>query len=702
MSIAKRQISAVIDKVIKEFLQNGIAPSLRAITRRVGEILNGRVLGQPTFVLRPAPYRETSSSEDHNAMMEEIYTDLKVAFDENIDQSNRVLVNFEFFETEKRKREKRMNAIEDRINELLLLNSNSDGYLYSVSDTFTDQTKIDLTQSNMTYNPRLQEITPKMVKNGTRKVDLSSISPKTELVGVDKSEVISETTVQQITNMFDDSINSAWEQELVLSSSKSMSYRITLANGTNLLAPDKVTRLTLNPHVANPVEVDIRISEDGYNWILLDKIITDEEMVWDFPKINLKGIEILLSKQYPDQTRATSSGQTGYVYYFGIKNISLLCIGFEDYGELISLPLDLTDRQGNPVPINKLSLEVEEETPISTDIKYFIAWDEAVPQWQSISQITDPQPDYPKIIDMQIVSSTIPVQNIISPSSMFFTNANGLDFYSLIDDASISTDSATYGVRKLITDPRANAIKLYKGINQWYLERYEHKIDISRPPKMDDWLTLPVSYDLINRGYKPIEDIITLNDNIYTNYRLTTNIYMDTDSPVTFSFSVPDNIPAIYATLFINNMDASGGGFKVQKVSDGIRTVTAQFVKGWNSIELLIYKDTEVAVPMNLGFNLRDKSSTIRSHVAPMTMVSEFDLLYNVAEKDIEKFSITEDNKLIIGKYLNDLGATYEFYYKYYLDDSVSKKILFKAQFVKENGSDNPPPKLKSYKIRAS
>jgi hypothetical protein len=458
----------------------------------------------------------------------------------------------------------------------------------------------------------------------------------------------------------------------------------------------------LNPHVANPVEVDIRISEDGYNWILLDKIITDEEMVWDFPKINLKGIEILLSKQYPDQTRATSSGQTGYVYYFGIKNISLLCIGFEDYGELISLPLDLTDRQGNPVPINKLSLEVEEETPISTDIKYFIAWDEAVPQWQSISQITDPQPDYPKIIDMQIVSSTIPVQNIISPSSMFFTNANGLDFYSLIDDASISTDSATYGVRKLITDPRANAIKLYKGISQWYLERYEHKIDISRPPKMDDWLTLPVSYDLINRGYKPVEDIITLSDNIYTNYRLTTNIYMDTDSPVTFSFSVPDNIPAVYATLFINNMDASGGGFKVQKVSDGIRTVTAQFVKGWNSIELLIYKDTEVAVPMNLGFNLRDKSSTIRSHVAPMTMVSEFDLLYNVAEKDIEKFSITEDNKLIIGKYLNDLGATYEFYYKYYLDDSVSKKILFKAQFVKENGSDNPPPKLKSYKIRAS
>ncbi len=125
------------------------------------------------------------------------------------------------------------------------------------------------------------------------------------------------------------------------------------------------------------------------------------------------------------------------------------------------------------------------------------------------------------------------------------------------------------------------------------------------------------------------------------------------------------------------------------------------FVRGWNTIMVLIYKPNAAEVVLDFGFTLTDVANKTRAQIEAMTYVSYFDLLYNIPEKDVDKYSLNDDNVLIIGDYQKQQGARYEFYYKYYVDTSRPNSLKLKAELAR--GDDKAvAPKLKSYRIRVS
>ena len=103
------------------------------------------------------------------------------------------------------------------------------------------------------------------------------------------------------------------------------------------------------------------------------------------------------------------------------------------------------------------------------------------------------------------------------------------------------------------------------------------------------------------------------------------------------------------------------------------------------------YETTPVEKTLNLGLNLKQISSKIRAQVQSMDRVNEFDLLYNVPERDSNSYALSSSNKIIIPEYLMIQQARYLFEFQHYLRHTEEKKIVFKAEMKKEDGVTTPP-----------
>lgn len=689
MSIKKRQILTTLNRIIKEELQLGELPSFEKIDKRINDFFKNKTLGLPTMEFRPAKHREISSSEDWNKTIDEIHTDLTVLYEENIDQAERILADFDFFETEKKRLEHKIKSLHDKISELLLLNANIDGYLYSTYDNFSDQSKINMAETNCWIDHNLNQVTPMLNRIGNIKYDLSSKVPKVTLT--DREGILREVIESPTINMLDDNLNTSWISKVITSKEVPIEYRIKIPIDVPL-----VSRLSIDPQVADAVNIQPIITEDGYNWRRLDGKTTQDPVVWDFPEINLKGLEILITKDYPDDNVPGTTAPIEYVYYVGIKNISLFKIGFENHGKLESIPLEVKDRQGKTIPISKVSLEVDEEVPPGTKIDYFIRWDDE-DLWIPISPFNTHGGKAPKVIDMKVVSGKM-LLNANSQTAELYKTANGLNFYS-IGNANSEVE--------IIKDFNKDIPKLFKGINQWRLERYNYELEEEREPLLSDWTNLPngVSLSDVFTRYEGVSSKISLGPggSTPTNSRYTTNIYLSEErEPPVMNLSVPTADQSLFVSVYVN-----GSKIYSQKITPKITmaaslaSVPIPLMKGWNSIQILTYETTPVEKTLNLGLDLKQISSKIRAQVQSMDRVNEFDLLYNVPERDSNSYALSSSNKIIIPEYLVMQQARYLFEFQHYLRHTEEKKIVFKAEMKKEDGVTTPP-KLKFYRIRVS
>lgn len=710
MSIARRQIREVMDKIIKEELQKGVLPSIEFITRKLNKHFSDKALGQPTMKLRPAKYRQTSSSDDWNDTIEEIYTDLIVLYEESIAQVERIIKDFDYAETEKRKIERKIKELEGKIQELLLLNNNLEGYLFSVYDNFTTQSKVDMDKTNCWIDYSLGEVTPMFSRIGTIKADLSNKNPQVSIVS--QKDIVSTQTIGDVKSMLNDNLNTFWIARVTSKKEQPISYSVKLNN----LSLSEVNRIVINPKVADDVTVELKITSDGYNWIDVGTKRIQEKTAWDFDSVDIAHLEFVITRTDYDEVEPLDTGELGFIYYIGIANISIMKVGFENAGTIVSKPLTVLDRQGKEVTVNKISLEVQDEVPQGTSIDYYIALQsqeeinsDIEPQWQPIAPSNKSVIGIPKVIDMKLVNSVAPISNISSANAKYYANVNGLDYFYLLDQDTLFD-------RNIIISSQQETPNLYKGINQWYSENYQYELRELRPPKISDWTNLPakITLDSVDRKYFDVTNSINLNYPEFTFSRYVTNLKVEDDiKPLKATIVTPNDMESneLYATVYVNGSQVfSDRIFSFDSLNlsflsiNSTSTFTIPLIFGWNNIQILFYQgrrgtlNPEQPRRINLQTNLLDHCSKARAIINPMEIVSEFDLLYNVKEKEDNKFALTPDNHLIIGEYLKNQGAKYQFDYKYYLDESANK-LLFRADLSKENGVVTPP-KLKSYKIK--
>ena len=703
MSIPKRQVETIANKILEEAYREGVILTVDQLMARVAEIIvDGSMVGKPITKFRPAPYRGRSVPQDWNDTVEELDTDITVLYEENSEQVERIINDFDYFETEKRRLERNLGELEDKIEELLLLNENADGYLYSVYDNFRNLNQIDTSQTTAWVDLKLGHVSLPHAKTGNVKIDLSQNEISGDPLVTDN--VISITEMQPLANILDDTTNTAWVLRVVTDKEIEFKYSVRI-----VLDGSEVTRLVVNPHVTEKTHFTIRYTEDNLNWRELGNSFAQETMAYDFSRAWFKGLEIVLTKAKFDETESGPNGEQHYVYYVGITNISLLKIGFEDVAEFVSKELTIKDRQGNPVSIDQLSIEVKDDVPQGTEINYYIALQKSSGEtlnWQPITPIDRDTGVFPKIVDLKSMSSTHPIDNLLAVNAVQYYDGdketfNGLKFYHFETGTAIPQGTQIiYG---------SNTPSLYKGIKQFRIESFindpsDHEQHI---PGGADWIDLPVDPNTKQKGVITTRYADANNTIVFSsaeskyNYRITTSIFMENArKPLASVIRATSNLQdfKLNIHILVNGMPITTDHYLTPSKTI---TVNWPFTDGWNTITILAYKPDNSQTTLNLGIYPLSLSKIVRVDQEPMTYVPLFDYLYNVYEKDTEKYTVTPDNLILIGEYQKSQGARYSFSYNFTIDQGYSNIVRFKAE-LSRSSDPSLTPKLNYYKVRVT
>lgn len=691
MSIAQIQIRKIVSNVIKEALQRGVLPTINYVREKVSGRMQEYPPGLPSMKLRPIEYREKSSSDEWNLTIDELHEDLDVLYEEMVDEAERILVNFSYIEVEKRKVERKLRKLESNIDEFLLINNNPYGYIHSFTEDFSDLSNTDHSETNSYVDLRAGEVTPMPTKSGTIKLDLSDAHIQEKLITSDG--VLLSEGLNPIENAVDDSENTSWIHKIVSDKPRDISYRVRITPTST----KDTSRITILPHITDSMTITVRVTEDGHNWQTVRQGPAEKLIIIDFPSLKLKDLDITMSKyKYDDEEEVGS--KIGKLYYFGLTNISILTLGFENSSVYQSKPIQIKDRQGNPAIINKLALEVDDEqSPPDTWVDYYISMPEHT-SWQRITPVHYGEPvdklvgsnEPPRVIDFKALKGRVTSES--SGGTTPYGTFNGLDIWPL-------SPSPPSGHNIL-----HRSGELYRGYRQWRHDSYNFvwSQEHNKTPTGRDWVTPPsdITQTSISTNYIDMTEHNTILESNapQSNNRWTTCIRCDEQIDISTNISLSKSG---YLTIYINNMELVDT--KGEELSAGDpKSINFTLQEGWNVIQILHYNKStnEGNCNIDIGFSPFKIGSKVLTSVSPLEEVPEFDLCYNIREGETGYFAIGNNNQILINNTMLQENAKYIFKYKYYPDGaSTNNEVIVKADMGKTPESTHPP-KLKSYSIR--
>jgi hypothetical protein len=714
VSIKNRQITRTMNKIIQDALKKGIYPSIEQINYKLRKWMKEHVPGLPLFKIRPAKPHSRSSSKDYNNMLTEIHTDLNDIFDETKDQFKRILVNFDYNDTERKRLKGLLDKLEARIKNLLLLQRDTDGYTESFYDTFNDFSKINLDNTTAQIDLNNNEIKLMEISNDLQKLDLTNsigtitITP----TGLENS------SMESISNCFDDNLNSAWVHRISSKEAQQITVYLDFQISSDATP---INQISIIPHSPRSMTVEISYSSNKNSWSTLpnqsERIVTGPN-TWNFDEIEAKYIRIKLTKHEPD-----SYDIDKYSYYFGLKNVSIYKVSFVNSCTFQTMPF--TSKNGK---FTQVSLQVDQEVPKGTDIEYYIAPynGDGDHVWQPISPIG--QNRHPNVIELsnlqyrstQALSPSEPSTEIFRGIPIYICN----NFFPY--EGNIPIDG---------TD------KLYRGVMQWKREHYYFMpSDNEWIPTLKDWTKFPLCRYNINEEPVLITendittsyvDILRLGNNIANlNFEGTHNKYADDAAGHYYLFTTSiysENSVRATCDAVISNCIVRVYNNRVEVPSTAVNNKLRfkyELYPGWNTLQVVVYRNSNDPISVNLDLDKLLRNSMIdialrsplltRAEIYPLLKTNLYNLKYNVLPSNHDYYCV-DGNSLILNynpyRYYPDniteisnaniFKIKYGTEYKFSTDVNTVSSIVMMAILKRDNYTDTVTPKIKSYVIKA-
>lgn len=278
--------------------------------------------------------------------------------------------------------------LESKVDDLLFVNNNSDGYFYAYTENFSTANKLDLNLSDsILYDPSLKNITISKLNSNQFNVasmdELSSISPTfaININGVNSSQIVDETN---FINIFDGLNDTYWSHTVFLDEPKSVSLSMIVP----VAMFQTVSRIDGVIFTSSPTNIIIKATVNDPN---KESQIKSQNSKGDYDSFSFavsperySSIEIVLQKTEPDYINEFSNSP--YAYKFGLRELSINSRYHAQNGVLISAPISIPTAQNSNLTIDAVGIEVVEQVNKNTSIKYYIAPDN--PDAESISDFS--------------------------------------------------------------------------------------------------------------------------------------------------------------------------------------------------------------------------------------------------------------------------------------------------------------------------
>jgi hypothetical protein len=687
MGIRQNQISRVIEKIVRYYLLHGKYPTLQTITYHFSQWLRENTPGSPSFSPLKFLRKEKSDASRYNDNIKMIYQDITDAYDATIEQTIKVMNDFNFAETERKKLLHDLAMVSKKIDELLLISGNPSSLMDVKIETFHDMSMVNKEISTVFVDLDHQQVTLKENQRESNKVLLQGSRTQFNVL----TPNLKAAALESIENAFDDNINTAWWHVVKTSGPGTVRAELIIW----FPQEEEINQVEYVAHHGKPVIMQIEYSVDGSTFTPLPgennkKTVTTSE-VWNFSKLSVKGIKFVYEKKEHDD-----NSEGVYNYYFGAKNITVNKKSYLADGVLYTNPFVFSEDN-----INMVSLLANHEIPYNTSIDYYVAQigenqsiDDVI--WYPISSIEDTQPKYSKVVEFNARQSKTVEFGKAEPTEEVI---NGMKVFRLVKDDGDGTLPDSF-------DDIRNPM-LFRGINQWKRERTYIPFDGSIPLNsvwQDQYQNRPQS---ILIDYLPIGNTLSLrrlngqpNDNFY---RFTTCVYSDEPRVLPLSLSVIQTVDGVKRRLGAYAVYVNG-----QRMVPTNEEVTMTFKQGWNEIQILYhwgdmqnrrdFTQDQLPTETYLGkFNFM-KEKKVRADRDSLKCVDVHSLYHNILPNNHDCFAIYERQVV-----LNYLPQNCIFQLSYEVDDASirNNQVIVKAVLSRSEDVPHLTPKINSLQLQS-
>lgn len=749
-SISSIQRRRLYEEVIRSLYASGEKPTLNEILTQVSKYFSKYPAGAP---LKGAssiiPDRRTDVDRLNEAFLS-LQHNSSVAYESAISQLRDIMMLTSLFQSEIERLKARRNVLNARLDDYLFSLFNSDGYFYSVSDSFANLDRADLTITSAVVDTSLFRVSIPARGDLSRPVPINRINTSPQVSVLADGKPTRFRLLSPFTNAFDGLDNTIWAIEIETTSPVEVIACLSFDIG-QVDTPIFLSSVEFDPWGVSPVQVMVRTQEP--NRVLIEGIqstgqsrlveipedINQDDMTLvgftgsDFDKRirtssnrlvfsdqlrRVSQLKFFLRKTTPDYTITTSSGNAIYRYIFGAKDILLSEQVYDQEATFVSQGLTLPPEVfGSDHVIDAVSLTVDETVPSGTSLQYYVASD--VSGGSSIGDF-DWKPITPANSVNKVANSIVRFDGALTTMRSIVSTVSGASDLPLIPER----DTTQGNPAPSELNPTSSIID---GIDIWRLARLDDEVipssltleeginttRVLHTPYNEDSLSLDYWIDYINGTSTASTGLVRIDEGnaffdgsgIGEDYR---SVYIetflesnrDTDVVLKKISKIGGEARAWAVKAFLNGREIASMGLGVNDL-----VIPWRFVEGLNHIILLVqipYSTGDYPYIYNGKISLMEDSDledfgTVK--LATWKYVDFFQMQYNETG-DPFTFTIKEVRPGI-KEIISRRKPTDNFRLRYATALSTAPTgIRFRADLARSADNPNVTPSLNNYRIK--
>ena len=377
MNISSIQKRKFLGNIYKLLYSQGRKPSEKEIRKLFGEYFSVYQFGQPI----PLDYTKLDivAKTDVNLineLMANTLLNVEVLYDCVVENNQEVFSIVTSLNNKLDNLKSKRKILENKIDDLLFANSNSDGYFYSYLESFSNLDKIDMNITSayvdiLNNNVSIPKIT-NSISNALTTNSITSSNAKYSVLSNNQS-VVNNVDIQDFESVFDGLNDTYWSYTysapqpsvvvLTLDIPINSSYNLSRISGSLLTSSPCSIYMTASSTDNNkPEQLRSQDSKKDYN-----------RFSFNIPADFYRSIKLTIFKTEPDQIQNNSSNP--YIYKFGIRELVINADYYDQGATIVSAPISIPTSDNNRLTINSISIETKEQLVSGTDIKYYVAAD---------------------------------------------------------------------------------------------------------------------------------------------------------------------------------------------------------------------------------------------------------------------------------------------------------------------------------------
>jgi len=374
-----------LNNVYRSLYAKGSLPDDRDVRRLFSSYFSQNKLGSPAGIKFIELDQEDIINVDTlNQLMSNTLLNVEVLYDLVWENNNEILSVVTALNNKLDSLRAKRKELESIVDQLIFSNENSDGYFYSILDSFSTTEKVDLDLSTGYVDTdkgfcSVPVITSDLSSSvAADQITSSNVSMTKSLNG---QVIASAVSVSDFDTVFDGLTDTFWSTVIESASPSVASILLDIPIGSSF----SISKVDLRLVSASPCGVGLILVPSDNSKANVE-IVKDSKSDYDrfsFTVPNQKYSKILLTLYKYEHDEIVNGSSLPYKYRFGVSEVMIGADYHDKKGVIVSQPLSLPRIDNKNLEISTVALDSDYTSPDDSIVRYYVASD--IPDAQSIS-----------------------------------------------------------------------------------------------------------------------------------------------------------------------------------------------------------------------------------------------------------------------------------------------------------------------------